>query len=312
MTYLYDRAMHCPNVETIAKRRGTAQHATSLRNRRTNRHQSNDFSTIRRGRPVCLPDIKGSTHRSTPTVLLIIFFVSCMLFGLSDARAQSRDGLGTAEGQITSGDRAIRFLVNAVRRKEYGASPEQILRNAPQADLKKYPIEYFEIDGDTVECLKVGMQLPDYILDMPLWVVNAPDGLTDVLTLREMAKHEFVLLEFWNAHCKPCLASMARWEEMSGQVDGNIGFLGVAMDQAYRVPLEIERRDWKSAHVIGRSAVALSKYFFNKQVLGPMVWIKDGRLFGITQGVPKDMVLFKDILEKKLNSIPSQIAFKPY
>src|SRR5690606_27530625 len=146
-----------------------------------------------------------------------------------DARAQSRDGLGTAEGQITSGDRAIRFLVNAVRRKEYGASPEQILRNAPQADLKKYPIEYFEIDGDTVECLKVGMQLPDYILDMPLWVVNAADGLTDVLTLREMVKHVFVLLEFWNAHCKPCLASMARWEELSGQVDGNIGFFGVAM-----------------------------------------------------------------------------------
>ena len=37
---------------------------------------------------MCLPDIKGSTHRSTPTVLLIILFVSCMLFGLSDAQAQ--------------------------------------------------------------------------------------------------------------------------------------------------------------------------------------------------------------------------------
>ena len=98
MTYLYDRVMHCPNVETIAKRRGTAQHATSLRNRRTNRN--NHISDIRRGRPVCLPDIKGSTHRSTPTVLLIIFFVSCMLFGLSDARAQSPKDREAADGQV--------------------------------------------------------------------------------------------------------------------------------------------------------------------------------------------------------------------
>src|SRR5690606_34204268 len=48
--------------------------------------QSNDFSTIRRGEKFF-------------ALTTMIFFVSCMLFGLSDARAQSRGGLGTAEGQ---------------------------------------------------------------------------------------------------------------------------------------------------------------------------------------------------------------------
>ncbi|MBL1410971.1 TlpA family protein disulfide reductase [Sphingobacterium faecale] len=248
--------------------------------------------------------------------LLMVFCVLLTGLLVSPAFGQEADGLKefpTKVGAIVKTKKKespIEFLQNSIRRRSYNEDPDKILKRFPAADLDKYPSVFYDIDGDPIDLLDEGEVIPDYILDMPLWVVNYPDALTDVITLRQLAGKGFLLLEFWNSHCKPCLESVIRWEESQSSLEGDVHFLGIALDQPYRVPLEIEKRNWISTHVIGRSALALSKFFFNRFSMGPLVWIQDGKLFGISQGVPKDPQLFKDILSGRVAALPAEITFK--
>ena len=238
-----------------------------------------------------------------------IYIILCVLFSgllVSPALGQEANGLT----QIKLNPSSIEFLQNSVKRKNYNEDPDKILKRFPNADLDKYPSVFYDVDGTSVDLVDEGKVIPDYILDMPLWVVNYPDSVTDVITLREFTREGFLLLEFWNSHCKPCLESVIRWEESQSSLGSGVHFLGIALDQPYRVPLEIEKRNWTSTHVIGRSALALSKFFFNRFSMGPLVWIEDGKLFGISQGIPKDSQLFKDILSGRVAELPAEIIFK--
>ncbi|MDR2281813.1 MAG: hypothetical protein LBE37_01315, partial [Sphingobacterium sp.] len=177
-------------------------------------------------------------------------------------------------------------------------------RRYPKVDFNKFPIEIFKVDADRIPKLQVGQLLPDAVLDMPLRVVNDVYG-RDTVTLRSCMDRRWIILDIWSESCIPCLASMNHWEELS-KTDQSFTLLGVYHSfYTHRAMPETRKKDYRSTQIIGPATAILSRLFLQaKGRLGPTVWIKDGRFFGVSEANTLRDEDYRLLLDGKLNAIP--------
>ena len=176
----------------------------------------------------------------------------------------------------------------------------------PKADLIKFPIGFFEIDTTKIKPLFEGDRIQDEVLDMPLWVVNDAYG-RDTITLRKEIEKKWLILDIWEEHCGPCIHSMNKWEQLLKQPDANFQLIGLYSSfYPHRAAFETRRKGFQSVQVIGEAAAILSRIFLGANPsLGPSVWIKDGKLFGISQAMTLKEEDYTGILNGQIKAIPS-------
>ncbi|MDH5828721.1 TlpA family protein disulfide reductase [Sphingobacterium faecium] len=227
-----------------------------------------------------------------------------LVFGLSDVQAQGID-------QITGQVKPIYNykLYEAVQVQNFFDQRE--LKKYAKSNFEKYPMGRYKVDFTKINRIQVGDRLSDELLDLPLWVTNDDFG-RDTLTLRSEMDEEWLILDFWTEWCGPCVKSMNKWEKRVDEEEFSLNLLGIYTDlYPHKAMVEARKKGYKSIQVIGPSMAILKALFLGeKTYLGPSVWIKDGRLFGVSDAEKMSEAEYKGILSGDIKEIPAHAVYK--
>lgn len=330
MAYLYDKAVHWPNLGTQSLPDPNVEtlHPISIKrdtlSLQKRRHKYT--SAVQRGEEGIPRSIQVYLHMwvsamstgKKPFVIAFIFFVSLLCL---EARSQSPENMGTAQGRGLTTSNSIDstshksykdsldllHAVTPVPKSQYNKSA---LMEYPELDLEKYPLIQYRVDTTKVGYVRKGECIADAILDMPLRIVNHPEG-KEYTTLRELSRTEYLVLDFWTRSCKPCILSMEKWEGLRPQISDRVTVVGVHLDADYKAITESKKRNWTHIQIIGAGASILSRYLCKEKVLGPSAWIRDGRLFGLSQFVQGESDFVLPLLNGAISDIPEHIEWRP-
>jgi hypothetical protein len=186
---------------------------------------------------------------------------------------------------------------------------KQIERN-PKADFIKFPMARYQIDTALVKKIAVGQLLAAEWLDLPLWVVNDEYG-RDTLSLRQVSDKEWIILDIWSETCPPCITSMQHWEKRYIDHPDRFTLLGIYPSfYPHQAPYQARKKGFVSTQIIGASAALLMKAFLGEfNTLGPSVWIRSGRLFGISNANKLKEEDYLLLLSGKMNQIREYAQF---
>src|SRR5690606_34739823 len=73
----------------------------------------------------------------------------------------------------------------------------RILKFVPDANLDRFPVRKYHVEtGADFRGLSIGDTIPDAVWNLPLWVVNHPDG-KDTIKLDDYRNEKLLVLDFW-------------------------------------------------------------------------------------------------------------------
>ena len=151
-----------------------------------------------------------------------------------------------------------------IRMEREGASPEPTLQ--------------IPVGG-----LRIGDSIPEAIWQLPLPVVNHPEG-KDTITLNDY-RDQLIILDFWATYCKPCIASLAKLDTVQREA-GSDGFVVLPVqvyDQPAKAAAFFEKMGWTWPTVVHNDV--LNKQLLARYLTGfGMAWLRDGRLLAVPQG----------------------------
>lgn len=251
--------------------------------------------------------IKTRLNRGN-NLLKSIVFISCVIWNSMLAAQQSHKDSGvkgrslvikTSKKNLLDLDNAVYVDTSINLEREKRAQ----LKFHPTADLENFPLKIYKVDTTKIGYINTGETIPDKIMDMPLWITDR-DHIRITTTLRELAKgKKFLVLDFWNMTCAPCMRVMDEWNKVHDKINKDINTVGVHIDVDFRAAMKIKERYWTGGQIIGPGAFLLSRYFTVQVGLtGPSAWIQDGKLIGFSNAnIPLDE-LIKNMMEDYNNS----------
>ena len=242
---------------------------------------------------------KGEGYLLVGKMMMVI-----LLVGYQKGRAQD---IGQVTGQVKPVHNYK--LYEAVQVQNFVSQRE--LAKYPKSNFEKYPMGKYIVDFTKINQLQVGDMLSDEILDLPLWITNDDFG-RDTLTLRTEMDKEWLILDFWTEWCGPCIKSMNKWEKRVEEQEYSLNLIGVYTDfYPHKAMVEARRKGYKSVQIIGESMAVLKALFLGeKTYLGPSVWIKNGRLFGVSDAEKMSDEEYREVLSGKIMTIPAHAVYK--
>src|SRR5690606_38338431 len=98
-------------------------------------------------------------------------------------------------------------------------------------------------DVTTVHKLLLGDTIPVSLWDLPLTVVNHPEGRHTV-TLREYQDKKLIVLDFWARWCSPCVKSVDHWGQAQTEFPDDLAVITVHVDFPDRALPFMQNRGW--------------------------------------------------------------------
>jgi thiol-disulfide isomerase/thioredoxin len=134
------------------------------------------------------------------------------------------------------------------------------------------------------QALKVGDKIPDELWELPLQVVNHPEG-RDTIRLGEY-KDKLIILDFWATWCGACIKKFPQIGEYQSVFGDKLHFIGATSDEKLRVSTFIDRHraiDKSSFVPLTVVAADILQKYFPYQAVPQYVWIdKKGVVIAIT------------------------------
>ena len=168
---------------------------------------------------------------------------------------------------------------------------------------------FFRVDAQSqtsnIKPLKIGDTIPEAVWNIPLQVVNHPEG-KKTITLNDY-RGKLIILDFWATWCSPCIASLDKLAPVYHENLEDLMLIPIASHDVSRKKIEtlMKKQKW------GVLSVFDEKQFLFKKVFRPanlgiphLVWIKDSKIIAIpnTAYVTKDNIL-KAIKGVSLNMV---------
>lgn len=146
--------------------------------------------------------------------------------------------------------------------------------------------------------LQIGDTIPEILWDMPLQMVNHPEG-KDTIRLADYRDKKLIILDFWATWCGPCIESLKGLPNLISKFGNDVLFL----------PTSYEDRDKISALQKSKGWSFMSEYksndlrsYFSFQGIPFVVWIKDNKIFSLTSA----QYLKEETITKVIQNIPVQ------
>ncbi len=127
------------------------------------------------------------------------------------------------------------------------------------------------------QALKVGDKIPDELWELPLQVVNHPEG-RDTIRLGEY-KDKLIILDFWATWCAPCVKSLSKLDSLLKVFGEEVVIVPVTYEDQEKAHSMFKKRSWSLATVVENNE--LKKYFPHRSI-PHQVWIKEGDILAIT------------------------------
>ncbi|QQD16463.1 TlpA family protein disulfide reductase [Sphingobacterium sp. UDSM-2020] len=135
-----------------------------------------------------------------------------------------------------------------------------------------------------IQPLKIGDSIPEALWNMPLQVVNHPTG-KDTMTLNDYRDKKLIILDFWATWCGPCLKSFPKLDSLQLGINEKLTILLVNSKGSRDTPERIKNVLTKRISPVRMPSIindiVLTK-LFPPQALTHSVWIRDGKVFGLT------------------------------
>ena len=171
-----------------------------------------------------------------------------------------------------------------------------------------------------IKPLQIGDTLSEYIWQLPLQVVNHPEG-KEVVRLSDYRDKKLIILEFWGSRCPPCIKAVDEIHELKDEFSEELAALPVLTRSKLeeRTLSFMQKRGWTLPSVVNDTI--LDRAVFSRYLPDwGDVWLYEGRLLA----VPKSGYINKETIQavlagKAVNFInrhnvhpidPSQPVFK--
>ena len=159
---------------------------------------------------------------------------------------------------------------------------------------------------DSIKSLKTGDQIPEALWNMPLKMVNHPEG-KETVTLNDY-RGKLIILDFWATWCSSCIVAMPKMHLIKQQFKGELIILPVTFEKKNKVEPFIKTNQTLSP--LNLSTVysdSLLRKTFPHRMLPHCIWISaDGRV--ITESSSRE-VTAKNV-QLALDNNPSSIRKK--
>lgn len=135
-----------------------------------------------------------------------------------------------------------------------------------------------------VRPLKVGDQIPDELWDMPLKVVNHPEG-KEYIRLSDYRDKKLIILDFWGTWCSSCILEFPISRDLQDQFNQEIIFIPLSNQKSEIVEAFVKQNDvakdvklWSVVEdrVFDRAIIKYSVPHF--------VWVAEGKIISNTTG----------------------------
>lgn len=157
------------------------------------------------------------------------------------------------------------------------------VKNYVRALLCLYLTCLYSISHLNAQALQVGDRLPPEVWNLPLEVVNHPEG-KKTITLEEY-KDKLVILDFWATWCGTCIKSFPKLNDLQTQFGDKIKILNVTSENQ-----EVISRFFsvgvgkKHSYVLSVINDTLLKKYFPYRSLPHLIWIDpEGRVLNTTR-----------------------------
>ncbi|MEO6522464.1 MAG: TlpA disulfide reductase family protein [Mucilaginibacter sp.] len=129
-----------------------------------------------------------------------------------------------------------------------------------------------------INALKIGDIIPEAIWNMPLLVVNHPQG-KKTITLNDY-KGKLIILDFWDKYCGSCIAAMPRMAALQKQFEKELIIINVTTDRAEDAKKCLTTN--KMLEPLNLSSVVEAKVLsqaFPHRTIPHYIWINKNKIF---------------------------------
>ncbi|MGV6946447.1 redoxin domain-containing protein [Sphingobacterium sp. CZ-2] len=157
--------------------------------------------------------------------------------------------------------------------------------------------------ANNIAALNIGDPVPDALWDLPLQVVNHPEG-RESITLSEY-KGKLIILDFWATWCPSCITSLQKLDTIQKELTKEVVIIPVTNDKLEKAETFIKAQRWQLPTVVNNSI--LQEYFPHKYI-PHYVWVNpEGRIEAITGIEPVNRANIKAVINGENLNVPNKV-----
>lgn len=146
--------------------------------------------------------------------------------------------------------------------------------------------------------LQIGDTVPEELWNLPLQVVNHPEG-KDTITLNDYRDKKLIILDFWATWCSSCIKNFPRLNTLQNESEGQVEVLLVNSRSTRDTPVKAgeflskRQEDYNFTSIVNDTIL---KEIFPHRLIPHYVWISDDRFLAVTDGEDLTNENFRDAL----------------
>ncbi|MFA5848693.1 MAG: TlpA disulfide reductase family protein [Bacteroidales bacterium] len=148
--------------------------------------------------------------------------------------------------------------------------------------------------------LRIGDKVPEELWEMSFTAVNQEGG--ENISLGNY-RDKLIILDFWSTWCAPCIKAIPKFEKLQHDLKNDVQFIMVTSQSKEAISQFFRKRNVKLPSVVGDTL--LTKIFPHGYVPHE-VWIKDGKIFAITDEKEVTLDNIGQALNGRIKSFPEQ------
>src|SRR5690606_12654141 len=189
--------------------------------------------------------------------------------------------------------RNFKFDGNAMRPNVYVASASQTTQPTlfrHQLMLAIFSSDFIYFSGATnsqsrhlvgtaeaVKPLQIGDTIPEELWNMPLQVVNHPEG-KDTITLNDYRDKKLIILDFWATWCAPCIKSLYSLDSLQHIFPADLAVVLSSSEKLEKIKSFYTRHD---ISLFSSFAQEKLKNYFPHNIIPHQIWISEGLILAI-------------------------------
>ncbi|WGQ12805.1 TlpA family protein disulfide reductase [Sphingobacterium faecium] len=162
-------------------------------------------------------------------------------------------------------------------------------------------------NNKNITALNIGDQIPDELWNTPLQVVNHPQG-KKTITLGEY-KDKLIILDFWATWCVPCIKAFPELSELSKDFSTQLQIILATSEEQKKITDFLIKRKSPLTSIVEDKTL---KVVFPKNSVPHEIWIKDGKVFAITDTYYVNSKTIKQVLNGEITSLTEKKVNRSY